>query len=307
MYQAFFANPGGTAFGNLSSGKLNLENSIVSPITKLLTTGSESKFSARSSVLDPSGINKANCSLWINNLSNSVTLNPSGAISRTGWTATASANNGTARNGIDGSANTRWDTQGAQVAGQWYMVDMKTTNTFNEIILDVAGSPSDSPAGYKLYVSNDGITWGSAVASGSGTDGMTTIPIATTTARYFKIEQTGTKGNYWSIHELYVYNVIDDLGTSSKDLELTAETGFNFRVFPNPVISGGIISIQSKTTTSFTIRLFSVNGGLIRSGKIDDERNADIVNYPVGNLNPGIYLLNFESGKTIETRKLIIK
>lgn len=307
LQQAFFANPGGTSFGNLTAGQLTLENSIVSPISRLLNTGAESRFGARSTVIDPSLINKANCALWSNNLSNSVTLSTSGAISRTGWIATASVNTGNARNGIDNNATSRWDSQGAQVSGQWYMVDMKTANNFNEIILDVASSPSDSPAGYKLYVSDDGISWGTLVATGVGTDGMTIIPISTVTARYFKIEQTGTKGNYWSIHELYVYNVKDDLDTSSGALELSEAGEFNFSVFPNPAVSGSVISIHGKTTSPFTIRLFSLKGELIRSSLMENESGADVINYPVGHLNPGIYLLIFLSGETTETKRLIVR
>lgn len=305
LQQAFFASSGSTAFGNFTTGKLNLENSIVSPNSKLLNSGAESRFGARSSILEPTGINRANCALWSNNLSNNATFSPASALNRTGWTATASVNNGNARNGIDSNASTRWDSQGSQVKGQWYMVDMKTTNTFNEIILDVAGSPTDSPAGYNLYVSNDGITWGSPIATGVGTDGMTIIPINSTSARYIKIEQAGVKGNYWSIHEFYVFNI--DVNTSSDGVKLDAENGSNFRIFPNPAASGSKISISIKTNSPYTIRLFSVSGELISSGKIGNESGAEVVNYPIGNLKPGIYFLNFETDKNTESRKLIVK
>jgi hypothetical protein len=307
LQQAFFVNSGNTSFGNLTTGKLNMENSIVSPIGKLFNTGAESRFGAHSSILDPSGIIKANCGLWLNNLSNSVALSPTSALSRTGWIATASVNTANASKGIDGNASTRWDTSGSQVKGQWYMVDMRTEHTLNEIILDVAASPTDSPAGYNLYVSNDGITWGSAVATGVGTDGMTIIPIASTSARYIKIEQTGTKGNYWSIHELYVFNIIDHLNTSTEEIEVNAVNGFNFQVYPNPIMSGKSIFVGSKNTLPYTLRIFKLTGELISSGKSINESGATVENYPLDNLKPGIYFLNFESSMGIETKKLIVK
>lgn len=307
LQQGFFANSGNTSFGNLTTGQLNLENSIVSTVSKLFNSGAEKRFGARSSILDPSGINKANCALWVNNMSNNVTLSPTSALSRTGWTAAASVNMANASKGIDGSASTRWDTSGSQVKGQWYRVDMKTEHTINEIILDVAGSPTDSPAGYNLYVSNDGITWGTAVATGVGTDGMTIIPITSTTARYIKIEQTGTKGNYWSIHEFYVFNISEEFNTSTNEIEMNAANGINFQVFPNPALSGKSIFVSCKTALPYTLRIFSVTGELISSAKSLNTSGTSIENYSLAGLKPGIYFLNFETSKGIETKKLIVK
>lgn len=301
LYQAFFVNPGNSSFGNLNSGTLNLVNSVVSPVNKLLNTGAEARLGAQSSVIDPSGINKSTCAVWLNNLSNTITLSTGGALSRSGWTATASVNNGNARNGIDNSPSSRWDTQGSQVAGQWYVVDMKTANTFNEIILDVAGSPSDSPASYKLYVSADGTNWGSPVATGTGTDVMTIIPIAPVTARYIKIEQTGSKGNYWSIHEMYVYN-IEDINTSSENI-LAASTR-NFSVYPNPVFSGGKVTINSKEPMPLLIRLFDIAG---RQIDFVDAGFSGSFEYQPEDLKPGLYFLKIESGKLSEIKRLVIR
>ena len=311
MQQSFFANSGGTAFGNFTSGNLNLENSIVSPVSKLFNTATEQMFGASSSILDPNLINKEKCTLWSNNQSNSITLSTSGALSRTGWTATASVNNGNARNGIDGNASTRWDTQGSQVKGQWYVVDMKTENSFNEIILDVAGSPGDSPAGYYMYISNDGTNWSTAIATGVGTDGMTIIPVGNVSARYIKIEQTGTKGNYWSIHELYVFNVPSDDVLSS--VKIIPENGFNadlnfiFQVFPNPVASGSSVFISSKNEAGYSIRLFNLQGKLIRSSQFKAGAGSEMINYPIGNMIPGIYFLNIETDNCKESKKLIVR
>lgn len=59
-------------------------------------------------------------------------------------------------------------------------------------------------ASYEIYVSNDGNNWGGAIASGSSSSGV--ITFNTQNARYVRVMQTGSKGNYWSIHEFYALN-----------------------------------------------------------------------------------------------------
>jgi hypothetical protein len=127
-------------------------------------------------------------------------------IDRTGWTASASLNNGAAGYALDGNASTRWDTTALQANGQWFMIDMKANNTINKIRLDTTGSPNDYPRGYQVFVSTDGTNFGSSIASGAGSSAVTDIAFADKTARYIKIVQTGSApGNYWSIHEFYAY------------------------------------------------------------------------------------------------------
>lgn len=307
LQQALFVNPGSTSFGNLLSGKVTIENSVISPVSKLLNTAAEPRLEASSSILDPTGINKANCALWINNMSNQVALSPASAISRTGWTATASVNTFNANKGIDNNATTRWDTGASQVKGQWYMVDMKKDNTFNEIILDVAASPFDSPAGYNVYVSVDGINWGTPLATGIGSDGMTIIPLPATTTRYLKIEQTGAKGNYWSIHELYVFNIQEDIGTSTHELDAFPTVVTNFSVFPNPAPSGSQVMIHSVIPQAFTVQLFNFNGALIDSQNINIPSQNEAVSYSLVPVKRGVYLLKLIGTKHSETHRLIIK
>jgi len=68
----FFQN-GTQGFATVKAGLLNFDNSAIWPVGKLLNSGAESKLSAQSSILDPSGITKNNCALWLNNLGNSAT------------------------------------------------------------------------------------------------------------------------------------------------------------------------------------------------------------------------------------------
>ena len=130
-------------------------------------------------------------------------------MTRTGWTATGSSLAQSPLNALDGNAATRWSTNAAQVNGQYYQVDMQTTKTFKQITLDAGSSPGDYPRGYQVFVSSNGTSWGSAIASGAGssTTPITTVTFASQTARYIKVVQTGTVSpNWWSLYEFNVYN-----------------------------------------------------------------------------------------------------
>lgn len=126
-------------------------------------------------------------------------------LSALGWSATASNNNGGVGKALDASAATRWDTGSWQTPGQWFQVDLGSSQTFDTLELDTAESPNDSPIGYSVGVSNDGIVF-TPVATGQGVYGMTTIKFALQVARYIRVTQTGSSSvAYWSIHDFRVY------------------------------------------------------------------------------------------------------
>jgi F5/8 type C domain-containing protein len=112
-----------------------------------------------------------------------------------------------AANAIDGDHWTGWrDMTGFQHPGQWFQVDTGEAKTFSKIVLDTTWALWDSPERYSVTVSNDGLEWGTPVATGSGTPGITSIAFPRQTARFIRITQTGTNTTYhWSIYELDVY------------------------------------------------------------------------------------------------------
>lgn len=129
------------------------------------------------------------------------------ALSRTGWTATGSAVGDPPGNALDGVIGSRWSTGAAQVPNQYFQVDMQSAKTFKSITLDAAGSAADYPRGYQVFVSADGVTWGTAVATGTPTTALVTITFTAQTARFIKVVQTGTvTPNWWSLYEFNVYN-----------------------------------------------------------------------------------------------------
>jgi len=121
--------------------------------------------------------------------------------------ATASVNQGNAKNALDGNKATRWDTGRPQVGGEWFMLDLGIESTVTGITLDAAGSRGDYPRGYEVYVSFDGGNWGKPIVSGKGTKPLTEIkfprPVRT---RFIKIVQTGSvSGLFWSIHDILIH------------------------------------------------------------------------------------------------------
>ncbi|HEY2515436.1 MAG TPA: discoidin domain-containing protein, partial [Polyangiaceae bacterium] len=126
-------------------------------------------------------------------------------LARAGWKASASLESSTAGNALDGNTGTRWTTGTPQASGQWFQVDMGAPQTFNYVSMN-AGSGSDDPAGFSVYVSNDGTNWGAPVASGNGTGQTVSVGFGGVTARYLEVVQTlsGATSSWWSIAELNV-------------------------------------------------------------------------------------------------------
>jgi O-glycosyl hydrolase len=130
-------------------------------------------------------------------------------LNRSGWTASASSTSpygDVPSKAIDGDLGTRWSSGHGQASGDWFQVDMGSPQTFSGLLIDSASSSGDFAHGYQVYVSNDGTNWGSAIAAGSGGSQLERIVFAPVTARYVRVVQLGTAGNWWSIHEFNAFN-----------------------------------------------------------------------------------------------------
>ncbi|WP_261807640.1 discoidin domain-containing protein [Paenibacillus sp. N3.4] len=150
-------------------------------------------------------------------------------LDRTGWTATSSPTSGDSpANLLDGNMATRWSTGVPMKPGQFFIIDMKTVQSFNQILMDSTGSNQDYARGYEVYVSNDGTNWGSAVASGTGTGPAITVNVGLQNARYIKVVQTATNSSWWSIREFNVYGI--SAPSSSLNGPSTVSSGQSFDV-----------------------------------------------------------------------------
>jgi len=132
------------------------------------------------------------------------------ALSRTGWVATASDVSpwptDVLPNMLDGDPDTRYSSGDAQYNGEYVQVDMGQTQTFNKVVLDSGSSTGDYARSADVYVSANGSAWtkvGSIVSDGQQ---IQLASFSTQTARYLKVVNTGSSGNWWSIAELNAYN-----------------------------------------------------------------------------------------------------
>jgi O-glycosyl hydrolase len=150
------------------------------------------------------------------------------ALPRTGWIASASSTDtygDKPGNTVDGNSGTRWSSGQGQANGAWFQQDMGTPQTFNQIVMDSGSSIGDYAHGYQVYVSNDGMDWGSAIASGLGSGQEITVIFPTQTARYVRVVQTGDAGNWWSIHEFNVYQLAPQTINSEVQSKSTTDEG----------------------------------------------------------------------------------
>lgn len=135
----------------------------------------------------------------------------SNIISRANWTVSASNNDSEAGNAIDSSVASRWTTRQPQQNGQTFTIDLNDNKLVDRILMRTNDNNAfnlDHPRSYEVHLSDDGLSWGEAVASGIGGPGaaMTDIGFTKQPARFVRITQTGGDSFYWwSIHDLNLY------------------------------------------------------------------------------------------------------
>ncbi len=291
LYGAHFSNPGQVSLGWSKGGDVEIIGSNLNQNgTAFVDSGSENNISVTGSTVNNRNNATSSFAAWNTNQSISPVMasdSVTSDINRSGWTASSSNNNGNAWYSLDGDVGTRWDTAGAQVAGQWYAVDFGSTYTFNTIIIDLGSSTADAPAGYEIYATNDLNNWGSALASGAGGSVMT---FDTQNKRYAVIKQTGSKGNYWSIHEFYAY-ALD--ASNSNDL-------------PNGEVAGGTtpeepeVVIPALDRTGWSATATKSNGNANKALDGDIATRWDTTAYQTGGESFTVNLGKAEFFDTVE-------
>ena len=128
------------------------------------------------------------------------------ALDRTGWTPTASSGN--AALAIDGDDSTRWTTNAAQSGSEWISIDLSAVTRFNRVSFNHTNfAAGDYPRNFYVEVSSNGSSWTTVyTGTGSSSSKVTTASFTPTTARFVRINQTGSAGDYWSVGELNIFN-----------------------------------------------------------------------------------------------------
>ena len=137
------------------------------------------------------------------------------ALSRASWALSASSSSGMypPANAVDGDLTTRWASGANQGSSMWFEIDLGSTKKFSQIVFDATNSSGDEPNAYAVYVSSDAMSWGSSVATGTGSSSIVTIGFAEQTARYVRVQITAASGSWWSIDEVNVYSANPPAGT----------------------------------------------------------------------------------------------
>ncbi|MGE5830277.1 MAG: discoidin domain-containing protein [Micromonosporaceae bacterium] len=161
----------------------------------------------------------------------------------TGWTVVADsqelvAANGAAVNVLDGDPGTFWHTQYKPTATplpHWIVIDMKASTTIGGLtyLPRPPGSRNGNVGQYRVHVSADGVSWGSAVASGTFADdgSLKTVRFGPLTARFVRltaVTEAGNRGSWTSAAELNLLSAtLPSTGwTATADSqELAAEYG----------------------------------------------------------------------------------
>ena len=117
---------------------------------------------------------------------------------------TASLNSGAVANAIDSSLATRWDPGQNVSAGDWFKIDLGAAVAVDRVDFSSYTDANDYPPSYTVQLSTDNVTFGAAVATGSGA-GFTSAAFTAQTARYILLTCTAASSFYWSIHDLNVY------------------------------------------------------------------------------------------------------
>ena len=284
-----FSNSGQRTFGSVSSNAtFDVIGTNINNISSLLATGSAPQFYIQSSFVNQGNVNPATCGLWLNNLGfTAIPPCDAGAfILRDGWIATASIYDADAQNSLDCNSETRWSTlSDRQKPGQWFMVDMLEEQTITGVYLD-AGSNDYRPVSVKVSISTDGENW-TQIASGSN---FTQATFDKQTARYIRVEQTGTSSSSWRIVEFHVMNT--DLTTLSINNNIIREEA-------NVWFSQGQLNLSGLTGNS-TVRIYNIAGQSVVPPLPVYE------SVPV-NLPSGIYIVMIQNNGNIFKKKLVKK
>jgi hypothetical protein len=172
-------------------------------------------------------------------------------------------------------------------------VNMNAANKLNRIILDSSKSPGDGPAGYELYVKNGANADWKLVAEGKNGTSVLIIGFPEETATHFKIIQTGTKGGYWSIHELYAA-LVDDTPTSISPEVI--ESAGEIYYYDGRLAWSGL-----KSDVDNQVEIIDLSGRRILSQQVNTN------SLQLSGMQGGFYIVVVSDGTNVLRKKLFFK
>ena len=85
----------------------------------------------------------------------------------------------------------------------------------------------------------------------------------------------------------------------------TPNADYNVEVFPNPVAQDLTLTFEAPAAGTYTTRVVSTVGSVIRSQEVQTVAGATQVTLPVADLPAGIYLFQVEGTNGIQTGKFV--
>lgn len=156
-------------------------------------------------------------------------------------------------------------------------------------------------ADYNLYLSEDGIEWGSPVVSGTFFyTGLNQYSLfQNNTGRYVKFEAINSW--LWDASQTDVRTSIAEInfrGTipaSKAKFNSIAETTFS--IYPNPVDNE--LNIQSTSLFESVIKVYNLNGSLLKTKSFTQSTTLDLED-----LSTGMYIIRLETAQVVVIKKL---
>lgn len=234
-------------------------------------------------------------------------------IPQTGWSlvsATPSQSGYGGTKAFDGDKNSYFHVPwgNAHARPHELVIDLGQLYVINEF--NYQANTNTSPpwegriADYNLYLSEDGIEWGSPVVSGTFFyTGLNQYSLfQNSTGRYVKFEAI----NSWlydasltdvrtSIAEINFRGTI----TTSK-AEFSSIGEFSFSIYPNPV--GDLLNIQTSAINQSQVEIYNLNGSLLKTMVFTGSTTIDVTE-----LSAGMYIVKLKSSQIVKLKKLYKK
>jgi beta-glucosidase len=198
-----------SCYGNGSPETATFSTQTAQYVQVVLTTPDPSSWWSISQflVFSPSGTTTApvgNCS---GSTSGETPLAESGFTASSPVPASSTGIQIPITNAVNGNTNAgRFTTQAAQAAGDEYIVNMGSAQTFNEIQLAAPDSPTDYASSYSVEVSPTGSAW-SVVATCTGTGTPEVVSFPSQTDQYVEVVLNApTPIAWWSMEYFDVYS-----------------------------------------------------------------------------------------------------
>ncbi len=157
-------------------------------------------------------------------------------------------------------------------------------------------------ADYKIYLSTDGYTWGTPVASGTFfyTELTQYVLFANSTGRYLKFSAV----NSWLGDGTQT-----DVRTSIAEINLRGSKlpsgipdsgigAIGYSLYPNP--ANEVLNVQTSDSRETVVEIYSLNGNLLVTSTITGSAKINISDLP-----RGLFLLKLKTAEHLEIRKFI--